>query len=1261
MKRRVSKVLACLLAGMLTAAAADSAVFADPIFRNLRIITPYICPNSKILKEDETDYSDLTLCEDNIPLVFSAAANERESAQLIITDEDWVGTYKDFQIDLKGDLVCKENNHTISKDQFEIYFEHYVKAEQYWGLMGSHAGENGKVSYDSYPDALIPYDLAIDTNIPEEKRASTFTFDGEKKNQGLWFTVDVPAGTPAGTYKSTLKGTCIVSSQPAEMTIPVEVKVFDFELDTVTNSRTHFASYIGHLPTKKSYDNRYRVQHLKEIIGMSSEGEDDAAMKYDNVINSLLNKRKVSSGYNYGVFWGTNTLEQDIKALTDHIKSADTRAPYFNLCVGYFDYPTESGEGKARLKRYPSSENEIGLEMVMKGLVDQSITDQFDYLQYAYVYLPQDDEPPVASKDANVRTLVNSYILEDTKDAVKTYIESKTGIAAGLKNELLASVGNILYLHTVAPTEGSGDWSDILYQGVSAAPVEGEFSIEESYDYYDVETKQMQQYTVTIKANSDNDFRMNSFCPQFNDFSSSKGVNCTQNTQLGSKLASYQADGTDFWWYSTLCSGKSASVAGYMVNENHGINKADSGTETLNMDSLAVARANKWQQFNLGILGELYWGVDAFRFIYEAQYEGKHAKYSIPREVSCPYEPADTELVRNHQYLKTDIGITATGGDDYTASDGLLIYPVKQLLKNVYGIEDEDKLNTMAERYGYFCSSLRLENLSEANDDYDYLCLAEKLVKGYPEYRSRLNSIIQTVIEPGNVDYTDPELTNASNLNQARNLLAALIEGHFGNIREVTNDGVDNTFRAAADGVPVVKKWHTSNQVLCFDICETNTYQNSNAKRSATVTLATSDWKRLNQLMTIDFKTKTISRCEGAVLVPKGNGWYTVQIPLNNVQLNNSAGEEAAGDETLAMVFFDYRYVYRSFLAGNFRILKEVTNDGLNNTFTAAADGVPVVEHWKDSSQVLCFDVCETDHQDSNGKRRATLSLVNSDWKRLNQLITIDFEKKKIENCAGAILRPKENGWYTVQIPLSNVQPNTSEGEVASGDETITMVHFDKRYVFRSFLADNFRLLKEVTNDGLKNTFTMAADSVPVVNNWNNHSKLLCFDVCETDTHQDSSGKRRATVSLVNSDWKRLNQLITIDFEAKKVLYCPDAAMVPKGDGWYTVQIPLDKVLLNNSEGEIANGHETLTMVHFDKRYVYRSFYADHFRIKTAAEAGDLNGDGVLDRSDLTALQNYLTGNGALSQNIWAADLDRNGVINAVDLTLLKRMLLAQQ
>ena len=68
-----------------------------------------------------------------------------------------------------------------------------------------------------------------------------------------------------------------------------------------------------------------------------------------------------------------------------------------------------------------------------------------------------------------------------------------------------------------------------------------------------------------------------------------------------------------------------------------------------------------------------------------------------------------------------------------------------------------------------------------------------------------------------------------------------------------------------------------------------------------------------------------------------------------------------------------------------------------------------------------------------------------------------------------------------------------------------------------------------------------------------------------------------------------------------------------------------------------------------------------HFVLEAAAVSGDINGDGGCDLADAALLQQWLTvGTGTLS--VWqAGDLDGNGLLNAVDLTLLKRLLMQEE
>lgn len=192
MKKRI---LACICALTCILSSTDLSVMkteaASPV-------SFYVLPNTKILKKNETDSSEMSALNYSNPLSFSAAANERESAQLLLQSSSNVSNIEIITSDLVSD-----KNDIITKDNVSAAFEHYIYLDPdstgFWAL-------NKKDGY--YPDPLIPYNVA--------KAAGGNKLDVSKgKNQGIWFTLNVPKGTNPGIYSSnfTIKYTVNNSSQ----------------------------------------------------------------------------------------------------------------------------------------------------------------------------------------------------------------------------------------------------------------------------------------------------------------------------------------------------------------------------------------------------------------------------------------------------------------------------------------------------------------------------------------------------------------------------------------------------------------------------------------------------------------------------------------------------------------------------------------------------------------------------------------------------------------------------------------------------------------------------------------------------------------------------------------------------------------------------------------------------------------------------------------------------------------------------------------
>lgn len=172
-------------------------------------------------------------------------------------------------------------------------------------------------------------------------------------------------------------------------------------------------------------------------------------------------------------------------------------------------------------------------------------------------------------------------------------------------------------------------------------------------------------------------------------------------------------DNYSIWWYG--CCQPVAPYASYALNAPY-----------------TTARVNRWQQFGLGVEGEFYYMANRTQ--------------AYDNSTSTPL---------------TEAQILAGGAvyeDGY--GDGLLIYSVR----NTYGA------------YGtYYLSSLRLENIAEGNDDYNYLVYAQSMIDDLGAnksiYQTRLDNILATLYTNSATNTTDPVV-----LRSARAALVELIE-----------------------------------------------------------------------------------------------------------------------------------------------------------------------------------------------------------------------------------------------------------------------------------------------------------------------------------------------------------------------------------------------------------------------------------------------------------------------------------------------------
>lgn len=143
-------------------------------------------------------------------LRMEAARNEYEGGQVIVHAGEQ-GLRK-LQVEV-GDLKQTDGPAKISKDQIQLFKEHYIQVTK---------PTTGHEPAGWYPDALIPLNGQLQVEAGQ--------------NQGIYIKVYVPKGLPAGLYTGEM--TLHETGNPVR--IPIEFTVWDFELTDESHAETAF-------------------------------------------------------------------------------------------------------------------------------------------------------------------------------------------------------------------------------------------------------------------------------------------------------------------------------------------------------------------------------------------------------------------------------------------------------------------------------------------------------------------------------------------------------------------------------------------------------------------------------------------------------------------------------------------------------------------------------------------------------------------------------------------------------------------------------------------------------------------------------------------------------------------------------------------------------------------------------------------------------------------------------------------------------------
>ena len=174
---------------------------------------------------------DYSARHDEKTLQISTFRNEYESAQIVIS------AGKDGEYTLETADLTSASGEVLSKENFSVYHCKYLYLDTIKDV-----GVKTSVGY--YPDALLPYDVAVNykENVVEK---------GD--NQSVWVTLHAGKEQSAGVYTGNFK----VKFAGAEYSVPVSVTVYDYTLSDETHIETSFGinyDWISYAELESSFE-----------------------------------------------------------------------------------------------------------------------------------------------------------------------------------------------------------------------------------------------------------------------------------------------------------------------------------------------------------------------------------------------------------------------------------------------------------------------------------------------------------------------------------------------------------------------------------------------------------------------------------------------------------------------------------------------------------------------------------------------------------------------------------------------------------------------------------------------------------------------------------------------------------------------------------------------------------------------------------------------------------------------------------------------
>ena len=142
----------------------------------------------------------------------------------------------------------------------------------------------------------------------------------------------------------------------------------------------------------------------------------------------------------------------------------------------------------------------------------------------------------------------------------------------------------------------------------------------------------------------------------------------------------------------------------------------------------------------------------------------------------------------------------------------------------------------------------------------------------------------------------------------------------------------------------------------------------------------------------------------------------------------------------------------------------------------------------------------------------------------------------------------------------------------------------------------------------------------------------------------------------------KLTSLDLSSFNTSKVIYmsymfngCTNLRTIYVGNGWSTAAVTTSTNMFNYCTSLVGGQGTTYDVNYIDKAYAHIDggpSNPGYFTDKNASQRGDVNGDGSVNISDVTALINYLLSHNATGLNLQNANCNQDSTINISDVSL---------